>query len=182
MSINSQDKNIEKCATLLNTELCCNSAESFEAAELLCHLKQHQGFSLLINKGQGWASCRNKNHDSMHCATTNSCCPSAAGNFKAAELIAYLGKQAGDPSAADSAAEEEEAGTSSNKGKKEKEEKEVMQVVRELNMTDYEALSEEEDAWLVAFYAGNAQCGGVVDSSHCTWITLFSRVHWSVKT
>ena len=29
-----------------------------------------------------------------------------------------------------------------------------MQVVRELNMTDYEALSEEEDAWLVAFYSG----------------------------
>lgn len=117
----------------------------------------------------------------MQCATTNSCCPSGAGNFKAAELIAYLGKQAGDPPAADSAAEEEEAGTSSNKGKKEKEEKDVMQVVRELNMTDYEALSEEEDAWLVAFYAGNAQCG-VVDCNHCTWSTLFSRVHWSVKT
>lgn len=29
-----------------------------------------------------------------------------------------------------------------------------MQVVRELNMTDYDALAEEEDAWLVAFYAG----------------------------
>lgn len=61
-----------------------------------------------------------------------------------------------------------------------------MQVVRELNMTDYEALSEEEDAWLVAFYAGIAhavsQCGGVVDCNHCTWIPLFSPVWWRVKT
>ena len=66
------------------------------------------------------------------------------------ELIAHLSKQAGD-----NIAEGEETEPSSSKGKKEKAEKEVMQVVRELNMTDFEGLSEEDDAWLVAFYAGN---------------------------
>ena len=77
-----------------------------------------------------------------------------AGNFKAAELIAYLKGHVGAGISPDGDTEEEDAGAGSSKGKKEKEEKEVMQVVRDLNATDFEALSEEEDAWLVAFYGG----------------------------
>ena len=90
------------------------------------------------------------------------------------ELIAHLSKQPGD-----NIGEGEETEPSSSKGKKEKGEKEVMQVVRELNMTDFEALSEEEDAWLVAFYAGNdhavTQRGGVTNYSHCTCFNLLSE-------
>ena len=78
-----------------------------------------------------------------------------AGSFKAAELISYLQEHAGAAASPHAGAEEEDVGSGSSKGKKEEK---VMQVVRELNVTDFEALTEEEDAWLIAFYAGEPLC------------------------
>lgn len=77
------------------------------------------------------------------------------GKFKAAELISFLSKRAG--SAASSEADESSTSQGPNKdsGQKQKqEEKKDPTIVRDLNMTEFEGLSDEEDAWLVAFYSG----------------------------
>lgn len=77
------------------------------------------------------------------------------GKFKAAELIAFLSKQAG--SAASSEADDSSTSQGPEKGsgqKQKQEEKKDPKIVRDLNMTEFEGLSDEEDAWLVAFYSG----------------------------
>ncbi|KAL3148687.1 hypothetical protein ABBQ38_014102 [Trebouxia sp. C0009 RCD-2024] len=87
-----------------------------------------------------------------------------SGKFKAAELISFLSEQAG--SAADTEADEPASqGSRKGTGQKEKqkqEEKEDPKIVRDLNVTEFEGLSDEEDAWLVAFYSdaktGSSKC------------------------
>ena len=78
------------------------------------------------------------------------------GKFKAAELISFLKAQAGsaaDSEAGDSSADGAEEG---KRSKQKKEEQKDPQIVKELNLTEFEGLSDEEDAWLVAFYSGAA--------------------------
>lgn len=78
-----------------------------------------------------------------------------SGKFKAADLISFLSKQAGSASkteADDSASQGSEKGTG-QKEKQKQEDKEEPKIVRELNVTEFEGLSDEEDAWLVAFYS-----------------------------
>lgn len=76
----------------------------------------------------------------------------SAGKFKATDLIAFLSQQAGStPTGKGKDSEESE---DSNSRQERKEEKEDPQIVRDLNLTQYEGLTDEEDAWLVGFYSG----------------------------
>lgn len=76
------------------------------------------------------------------------------GKFKAAELISFLSKQAG-PAAGSEADDSASQGSDRGSDQKQKqEEKKDPKIVRDLNMTEFEELSDEEDAWLVAFYSG----------------------------
>ena len=89
------------------------------------------------------------------------------GKFKASELISFLSKQAG--SAASSEADDSSAPQGPEKGsgqKQKQEEKKDPKIVRDLNMTEFEELSDEEDAWLVAFYSGAVTC-------HCSPAIIF---------
>ncbi len=83
-----------------------------------------------------------------------------AGKFKAAELIAFLTQQAGSAATteADDSQSQEDEGSSSRKEKDTKKEKQDPQIVRDLNMTEFESLTDEEDAWLVSFYSGMLTC------------------------
>lgn len=80
---------------------------------------------------------------------------SCTGKFKAAELISFLSKQAG-PAAGSEADDLASQGSDRGSGQKQKQEekKKDPQIVRDLNMTEFEELSDEEDAWLVALYSG----------------------------
>ncbi|KAL0020067.1 hypothetical protein WJX79_001481 [Trebouxia sp. C0005] len=74
-----------------------------------------------------------------------------SGKFKATDLIAFLSQQAGStPTGKGKDSEESE---DSNSRQERKEEKEDPQIVRDLNLTQYEGLTDEEDAWLVGFYS-----------------------------
>lgn len=85
---------------------------------------------------------------------TVECLFSCTGKFKAAELISFLSKQAG-PAASGEADDSASQGSDRGSGQKQKqEEKKDPKIVRDLNMTEFEELSDEEDAWLVAFYSG----------------------------
>ena len=75
-----------------------------------------------------------------------------AGKFKATDLIAFLSEQAGSTAAGKGSESEESEGSNSQQEKKE--EKQDPQIVRDLNLTQYESLTDEEDAWLVGFYSG----------------------------
>ena len=90
-------------------------------------------------------------HYCLDCNHHDCCC---AGKFKAAELISFLSQQAGSAlgsEADESAPQEPEEG----RGQKQKQEEEQdPQIVQNLNVTEFEGLSDEEDAWLVAFYSG----------------------------
>ncbi|KAL0035526.1 hypothetical protein WJX77_010582 [Trebouxia sp. C0004] len=74
-----------------------------------------------------------------------------SGKFKATDLIAFLSEQAG--STASGKANDSEDSEGSNSQQEKKEEKQDPQIVRDLNLTQYEGLTEEEDAWLVGFYS-----------------------------
>ena len=92
-------------------------------------------------------------------AGCNSICVStilchSAGKFKATDLIVFLTEQAGSTAAGNANDSEESEGSNSQQEKKE--EKQDPQIVRDLNMTQYEGLTDEEDAWLVGFYSGVA--------------------------
>ena len=64
-----------------------------------------------------------------------------------------MGKQAG--SAAEGGGEGSEAPESDTAtGQKGKKEKEDPQIVRQMNLTEFEGLTDDEDAWLVSFYSG----------------------------
>ncbi len=76
----------------------------------------------------------------------------SAGKFRATDLIAFLSEQAG--STASGTASESEDSEGSNSQQEKKEEKQDPQIVRDLNLTQYEGLTDEEDAWLVGFYSG----------------------------
>jgi len=76
----------------------------------------------------------------------------SAGKFKATDLIVFLTEQAGSTAAGNANDSEESEGSNSQQEKKE--EKQDPQIVRDLNMTQYEGLTDEEDAWLVGFYSG----------------------------
>ena len=75
-----------------------------------------------------------------------------AGRFKAADLIAFLSERTG--SAAPDAAADDSQTEDSRKEQPKREQKQTPQVVRDLNLTDFDGLTEDEDAWLVAFYSG----------------------------
>jgi len=76
----------------------------------------------------------------------------SAGKFKATDLIAFLSEQAGSTATGKGNDSEESEGSNSQQEKKE--EKQDPQIVRDLNLTQYEGLTDEEDAWLVGFYSG----------------------------
>lgn len=76
----------------------------------------------------------------------------AAGKFKAADLIAFLNQQAG--TATTQGADDSPSSEDSNSQQEKKQEKHDPQIVRNLNMSQFEDLTDEEDAWLVAFYSG----------------------------
>ena len=78
-----------------------------------------------------------------------------AGKFKAAELIAFLNQQAG--TATTQGADDSQQSENSNSQQDKKQERQDPQIVRNLNMTQFEGLTDEEDAWLVAFYSGMAR-------------------------
>ena len=91
---------------------------------------------------------------------SDGCCALNTGKFKAAELISFLSRQSG--SAANDEADDTSTSQEPDKdsGQKQKqEEKKDPKVVRDLNMTEFEGLSDEEDAWLVAFYSGAVTYG-----------------------
>ena len=94
------------------------------------------------------------------------CCAFGTGKFKATELISFLSKQAG--SAGGGEADESSSSQEPDKGsgqKPKQEEKKDPKIVRDLNMTEFEGLSDEEDAWLVAFYSGAVIYGQSSSSS-----------------
>ena len=92
----------------------------------------------------------------------SSCNPQSAvaGKFKAADLISFLGERAGILTDAASHESRSKDGEGDSKEQAKKEQKQTPQIVRELSLTEFEGLSDEEDAWLVAFYSGMllAQC------------------------
>ena len=103
--------------------------------------------------------------------------PVVAGKFKAAELISFLSKQSG--SAAGSEADDSASpGPDKGSGQKQKqEEKRDPKIVRDLNVAEFEGLSDEEDAWLVAFYSGavkHPESSSMFCGSVC-WLSPFLR-------
>ncbi|KAL3137374.1 hypothetical protein ABBQ32_006902 [Trebouxia sp. C0010 RCD-2024] len=100
-----------------------------------------------------------------------------SGKFKAAELISFLSEQAGlagDAEADESASQGSWKGTG-QKEKQKQEEKEDPKIVRDLNVTEFEGLSDEEDAWLVAFYSDDAT------SSKCSkQLTDWNKVNFQM--
>lgn len=74
-----------------------------------------------------------------------------SGKFKATDLIAFLSEQARSTATGTGSDSEESEGSKSQQEKKE--EKQDPQIVRDLNLTQYESLTDEEDAWLVGFYS-----------------------------
>ena len=83
-------------------------------------------------------------------------CVLYAGKFKATDLIAFLSERAGaaGSSEADDSPTQESEDSSSSSQKSKTEERKDPQIVHDLNMTQLEGLSDEEDAWLVSFYSG----------------------------
>ena len=100
-----------------------------------------------------------------------------AGKFKAADLIAFLSEVAGS-AAPDAAADDSQSQDTeeSSKEQPKKEQKQTPQVVRDLNLTDFDSLTDDEDAWLVAFYSGtlamNSTGSAATWSGYSAWETL----------